>query len=86
MTDKQEQATAGVRVKPLEWVEGAPGTYMEIADSPFGYYSVWEINGTGWWSPWKQGSGSIVEGGIIGAKAAAQADFEQRILSALITV
>lgn len=72
-------------IKPLEWVDGAPGSYTEIAESPFGHYSVWEINGTACWSPWKAGSGSIVDGGIEGAKAAAQADFESRILSALIT-
>lgn len=72
-----------VKVKPLEWEEGNPGSYTEIAESPFGHYSVWEINGTGCWSPWKQGSGSIVDGGLAGAKAAAQADFEARIRSAL---
>lgn len=72
-----------VAVKALEWVEGDPGTYTEIAESPFGHYSVWEINGTACWSPWKQGYGSIAEGGLAGAKAAAQADYEARILSAL---
>ncbi|QHJ81417.1 MAG: hypothetical protein [Bacteriophage sp.] len=72
-----------VAVKALKWVEGAPGTYTEIAESPFGHYSVWEINGTACWSPWKQGYGSIVEGGLAGARAAAQSDYEARILSAL---
>lgn len=76
-------APANVCVKALEWVEGAPGTYTEIAESPFGHYSVWEINGTACWSPWKAGSGSIVDGGLEGAKAAAQADFASRIMSAL---
>ncbi|MGF6157819.1 hypothetical protein M2267_003078 [Ensifer sp. KUDG1] len=71
------------KVKALEWVEGAPGTYTEIAESPFGHYSVWEINGTACWSPWKAGSGSIVDGGLAGAKAAAQSDYQTRILSAL---
>jgi len=79
----EEELRTGVKVKPLNWVEGAPGTYKEVAESPFGHYSVWEINGTACWSPWKAGSGSIVDGGINGAKAAAQADFEQRILSSL---
>lgn len=78
-------AVEPVAVKPLEWVDGAPGTYTEIAASPFGYYSVWEINGTGCWAPWKQGSGTIAEGGLAGAKAAAQADYETRIRSALAT-
>lgn len=73
------------RIKQLEWVDGAPGTYKEVADSPFGNYSVWEINGTACWSPWKDGAGSIVDGGIVGAKAAAQADYETRIRAALAT-
>ncbi|MBB4063635.1 hypothetical protein [Gellertiella hungarica] len=72
-------------VKPLEWKEGASGTYTEVAESVFGHYSVWEIDGTGCWAPWKQGSGILVDGGIAGAKAAAQADYERRILSALTT-
>jgi hypothetical protein len=72
-------------IKPLEWEEGAPGTYKQIAESPFGHYSVWEINGTACWSPWKSGSGAIVDGGLVEAKAAAQADYEQRIMSALST-
>ncbi|KQS90334.1 hypothetical protein [Rhizobium sp. Leaf386] len=79
-------ATIVMGIKPLEWADGAPGTYTEIAKSLFGHYSVWEINGTACWAPWKDGAGSIVEGGIVGAKAAAQADYEQRIASALIPV
>ncbi len=75
--------SVAVKVKSLEWKEGNPGSYTEIAESPFGHYSVWEINGTGCWSPWRQGSGSIVDGGLAGAKSAAQADYEARIRSAL---
>lgn len=80
---KQSAPSVAVKVKPLEWKEGNPGSYTEIAESPFGHYSVWEINGTGCWAPWKQGSGSIVDGGLAGAKAAAQADYEARIRSAV---
>lgn len=72
-----------VKVRALVWREGNPGSYTEVADSPFGHYSVWEINGTGCWAPWKQGSGTIAEGGLAGAKAAAQADYTARIMSAL---
>ena len=73
-----------VEIKELEWSDGAPGTYKEIAESPFGHYSVWEINGTACWSPWKAGSGFIVDGGLEAAKAAAQQDYETRIRSALV--
>lgn len=68
-----------MKIKNLRWVYGPSGSYTEVAESPFGHYSVWEINGVGCWSPWKQGHGSIAEGGLAGAKVAAQEDFESKV-------
>lgn len=73
-----------VRVKALEWsstIEGAEfagGLYSE-AQSPLGVYMAW---GSGMWRGPSSGASKHV-GDIATAKAAAQADYETRILSAL---
>lgn len=84
MTDKQEQDTAGVRVKPLEW-DGCE------ARSAAGSYRVQRLDDK--WEPLHEGYYMLprVHGMVKAfdtkelAKAAAQADYEQRILSALTT-
>jgi hypothetical protein len=79
MTDKQEQDTAGVRVKPLEWDE-----YV-TALTPLGTrYAVYREHGRDreCWAV------NVLDGSFDTpklAQAAAQADYEQRILSALTT-
>lgn len=93
MTDKQEQDTAGVRVKPLEWVETVDDNGRTAsAKTKIGNYEVFEfditLSGTkrtiiSWAGTWfisAQRAESYEAG-----KAAAQADYEQRILSALTT-
>lgn len=72
---------AGV-VKPLAFDRTSPDGSMIVADSVFGEYWAWEIDGTGLWS---RGSlpGVLCQGGISKAIAAAQADYSARILSAL---
>lgn len=73
-----------VRVKALEWsstIEGAEfagGLYSE-AQSPLGVYMAW---GSGMWRGPSSGASKHV-GDIATAKAAAQADYETRIRSAL---
>jgi hypothetical protein len=47
-------------------------------------YWAWENAGFGYWS-WGSLAGREVHGGLDGAKAAAQADYESRIFSALST-
>jgi hypothetical protein len=64
-------------VKPLEWVESS---IVQIAQTPWGRYSVGQM-GEAWFWGW---NGQINHGGTeAAAKAAAQADYTTRILSAL---
>jgi hypothetical protein len=80
MTDKQEQDTAGVRVKPLRWKgPDSSGEYHSL-DGLWGYIIRAE-NGYGFWLTEAGGYYFTPEG----AQTAAQADYEQRILSALTT-
>jgi hypothetical protein len=77
------QPVSGERVRELIWGRGEyPREDMEFADSVFGAYAVWDINGGIWRRP-EDNAGRIVNGTLDDAKAAAQADFEARILSAL---
>lgn len=74
---------AKVGVKPLEWVHRPVfGVWSAASDT----YWVWERNGIGYWRRWwPDNAGDVVaEGGQESAKAAAQADYEARILSALV--
>ncbi|MGO4316660.1 hypothetical protein [Agrobacterium sp. MCAB5] len=71
-----------VAVKALEWAEGPDGSYMEVSESILGTYRVWEINGMACVSL-EGGPGRISGATIPEAKAAAQADYDARIRSAL---
>lgn len=80
-----------VRVKPLEWAEPSKTSNgCWTAESPFGTYSV--VNEGGWWcilegAPYCKGFEWLGENAakdtVATAKAAAQADYESRIRSAL---
>ena len=71
-------------VKPLEWEriedEQLAGGITAIAISAFGKYQAW---GSGLWSDPFATYAKVYPGSIEQACAAAQADYEQRILSAL---
>lgn len=72
-----------VVVKPLEWGPGyTSGSETFYAKTILGMWSVWEI-GNGYFRGPTDHGGTPVPGGIEAAKAAAQADYEARILSAL---
>lgn len=73
-----------VRVKPLVWDRFNDDRTIHIATALPGEYWAWELAGLGYWS-WGSLVGREVHGGIEGAKAAAQADYEQRTLAALAT-
>ncbi len=79
-------ASAGaVKVKPLEWVEreGVTGTFD--ASTPVGHYiATITDDDRGMWFIVGQTMGAYMLPDIDVVKAAAQADYEQRILSALI--
>jgi hypothetical protein len=77
-------AGGGVRVKPLEWSgRSSNGKIHKAYVVPMEYWA-WENAGFGYWS-WGSLAGREVYGGLDGAKAAAQADYESRIFSALST-
>jgi hypothetical protein len=71
--------TGGVRVKPLEWVDR--GTWT-TADCLLGRYEIDDVNGR-WHALGPSGFVSRGHASIPEAKAAAQADYEARILSAI---
>ena len=74
----------GARVKPLVWVErvGVTGTFD--AASVFGtFIATVTDDGRGFWFISGLTTGNYVGGTVEAAKAAAQADYEQRIMSAL---
>jgi len=75
------QPGGAVKVKALTWKDGPSHSGMQVAECVFGEYWAWDA-GSGCWS---RGSlpGRLVSGGMKGAQAAAQADYERRILSAL---
>ena len=80
-----EAAPASVEVKPLVW--GFDPNLM--AATPWGFYSIVTADdGTGRWDRWRWKYGGdeseATYASISGAKAAAQADYEARIRSALV--
>ena len=79
-------AGGGVRVKPLEWVErvGVTGTFD--ANTSIGHYiaSITD-DGRGHWFIVGLTTSNYTTANIEAVKAAAQADYERRILSALST-
>lgn len=78
------RAGEGVMVKPLIWERTDSG--YDYAKTPFvgDYYTVWTegSEARGCWSKMQSGI-NRVDGGRDDAKAAAQADYEARIMSAL---
>lgn len=72
-----------VAVKALEWTRYNADRTIHIATALPGEYWAWELAGFGYWS-WGTLSGREVPGGLAEAKAAAQADYERRILAALV--
>ncbi|MBZ9873124.1 hypothetical protein LB542_19945 [Mesorhizobium sp. BR1-1-9] len=78
---------AGVQVKALEWYVPATGATLSRVDTDLGIYRAWthhEAEGRWFWSldGYQKMSGEADTEEA--AKAAAQADFEARILSALL--
>lgn len=74
-------APEAVRVKELEWVGDAIGVYRrETAKSSVGAYSIWEGENI-----YLNGDRLMMSSDREAAKAAAQSDYEDRILSALAT-
>ena len=82
----EKLAAAGLRVKPLEWEkvhDAMPGMTVYTADSPFGHYNTGvDLAGIPYWTHVPTEVGEDCSG-IEAAKAAAQADYEARILAAL---
>ena len=77
------RACKGRAVKPLEWKWYRDPKDTSEARTQIGTWTVWEINGCGYCYGPKDTSGRQCEGGLEAAKAAAQADYEARVLSAL---
>lgn len=69
------------RVKPLAWAEASFGDTW-YAKSILGEYAIWEIE-NGYFRAPDQPAGTRCDGDLDAAKAAAQADYETRIFSAL---
>jgi hypothetical protein len=74
---------AGVRVKPLVWTKVTDESYR--GDSLIGRYYAYKADG--FWRTYREANGSWVhpkdELSLVAAQAAAQADYEARILAAL---
>ena len=76
------------KVKPLVWY-GKPADFYMFADTAFGLYEIGVEHGDEWFSDFTDHkSGKLVrlsswQDGSIAPQAAAQADYEARILSAL---
>lgn len=80
------EAAQSVRVKPLEWPEFSEGmTYLQARQAPFGRpYSVRRYTERAVWTAFFDDQKvGVACAGIEAAKAAAQADYERRILSAI---
>ena len=73
----------GVRVKPLVWLCHQDPKDTSEARTQVGSWTVWEINGSAYCYGPNDTCGKPCEGGLEAAKAAAQADYERRILAAL---
>lgn len=77
------RAQGGVRVKPLEWAEGPAGHYTKYAESLLGQWAAWEIQGHAYYRAPDMNAGKLAGISERDAIAAAQADYERRILSSL---
>lgn len=73
-------ASPPMQVKALEWQKSVLGNTLSRADTILGEYRVWTHHEAGGRWFWDRGEAFSEEA----AKAAAQADYEQRIRSALV--
>lgn len=71
------------KVKPLAWRCHRDPKDTSEARTQIGSWTVWEIDGDAYCHGPNDTCGRPISGGLEGAKAAAQADYERRILSAL---
>lgn len=79
---------AVVRVKPLEWHKNFDSEFLSWAETIVGRYRVWshhEANGSWFWELSGDRYGFPSVNSEAEAKSAAQADFERRIRSALVS-
>lgn len=74
-----------VTVKALKWEFANADSSQEKATTDLAHYVVWEIGGRGYLQTQPLRGGQAQDGGIEAAKAAAQADFEARILAVIDT-
>ena len=83
--DKQNVLADLVRVKPLVFsVRPEDGSRIKSADCPFGRYRIADRGEYGWgWSRPGYNPFNEIVGSEEQAEAAAQADYERRILSAI---
>lgn len=77
----EEMKAAGIAVKPLEWVERPWAARQWAASSVAGDYFAGESDGKFYWNKLMEPGNGVAS--IKEAQAAAQADYEQRIRSAL---
>lgn len=80
---RADLAPAAPKVKALEWKWQRDPRDMSEARTTIGSWTIWEIDGSGYCHGPNDTSGKWCKGGLDGAKAAAQADYEARILAAL---
>lgn len=82
---KELCAQGGVSVRPLQWQQTDPH-FPWAAQSLIGRYTAWDFDGKdGHWMRPGDVAGVRVKGGLEEAKAAAEADYRTRVLSALET-
>ncbi len=83
-SDSVSDGSKGVRVKPLEWHRVTQGFSLQRAATTFGDYRIWVGDDGGWfWAFNDQKHSDGAEGSEDAAKASVNADYRQRILSAL---
>lgn len=72
-----------IKVKPLEWRQFTDDAW--VAPTEIGRYRIYWYGGNDWCSFLESGNGAFnaASASLEAAKAAAQADYEARILSAL---
>jgi len=77
------QESMAVKVKPLEWGRSVMPPFIASARTPVGTYHVESRGANGWWWMFSGMLGDEGHASEDDAKAAAQADYENRILSAI---
>ena len=79
--------TVNGTIKPLEWTQPYPNEETAYAETILGSWTVWEMSdGSAYCRGPSDKSGRPVGNGLEAAKAAAQADYEQRIRSCIATL